>query len=366
MSAQAAQKLGYQVDVLDSDPNSPACQVTSQRVDLGWNSREGTVELARTSGVVTLENEWVSPENLRLAESKGATVCPAPGTLEVIGDKLFQRQILAQSELPTPRHVELLNWADAEEAARQWGYPIVLKSRRGGYDGYGVSVARSRDDLLGVKMHDAAEWYAEEFVPFNRELAVMVAINASGESAVYPVVESRQTSDGHRCDVVVAPAPNLNAALGDAAKTIALSAVQAVGGVGLYGVELFLAGDRLIINEIAPRPHNSGHYTMDGAATSQFEQHIRSIMDLRLGPTDLLAPCVVMANLLAPCDGTISLTRAIKAVLAEYPDVHIHWYGKEDMRTGRKMGHINVLGDSIEVAVSRALSARERFWSDDE
>ena len=362
MSTQAAQQMGLQVVVLDSDPHCPASQVTPLQVLKDWNSPDGTVELAEQCAVLTLENEWAAPKNLELARRAGASVLPSPETLTIIGDKLQQRRVFASCGLPSPGFSTLESWGDLNSCLAKWSGRAVIKSRHGGYDGYGVKIVTHDTSSSELPSQPASEWYAEEFVPFDRELAVMVSKNAAGDVSVYPVVESRQTSDGHRCDIVIAPAPELPDALVSSARSIAAKAVDAVNGVGLFGVELFASGSEFIVNEIAPRPHNSGHYTMDGCRTSQFEQHIRTIRNLPPGPVDLLAPVVVMANLLAPQDGSIDIERAHAYAYAAVPEIHVHWYGKTSMRDGRKMGHINVLGDTLETTLGRALLAREQFW----
>jgi 5-(carboxyamino)imidazole ribonucleotide synthase len=362
MSAQAAQQMGLKVVILDSDPNCPAGQITMLHILKDWNSEVGTAELANKASVLTLENEWASPANLLLAERLGATVIPSPATLDIIGDKLKQRSVLAVAGLRSPRFRSLNSWDDLTSALTEWDGRVVLKSRRGGYDGYGVTIVKAPVNMEQLPSSDAAEWYVEEYIPFERELAVMVSKNSSGQTSVYPIVESRQTKDGHRCDIIIAPAPDLTDQCAERVREIALTAVGAVGGIGLYGVELFQCGEDVIVNEVAPRPHNSGHYTMNGCRTSQFAQHIRSIKNWPPGPTDLLAPVVVMANLLAPKDGKIDLSRASANALRACQNAHIHWYGKNDMRPGRKMGHINVLGDTIEGTLSAATSARDAFW----
>jgi len=364
MSAQAAQRLGLTVLVLDGDLDCPAGQVTPKQIIQDWDSVLGTQALASQVSVVTLENEWVTPENLRLAMDAGADVIPGPSTMAIVGDKFKQRLAFSASGLPVPRFTSLSNWDDLIKQSTEWGGKLVLKSRCGGYDGYGVKIVEAPIGDVQLPSAQASDWYAEEFIPFDRELAVMVSRNKDGKTSVYPVVESRQTVDGHRCDVVIAPAPGLSVEQEELAQRISLGAVDAIGGIGLFGVELFLNGDRIIINEIAPRPHNSGHYTMDGCRTSQFEQHIRSVRNLPPGATTLLTPVVVMVNLLAPFDGLIDLESATRRAYECCPNIHLHWYGKTKMREGRKMGHINLLGQDLDETLSHALAARLAFWGE--
>jgi 5-(carboxyamino)imidazole ribonucleotide synthase len=361
MSSQAAQRMGFQVAVLDTDQQSPAAQVGASCILKDWNSEVGAIELAHASSVITLENEWVKPENLMVAEGLGCPVVPGPKTLAIIGDKLEQRRVLVSHSLRSPRFAPLRHWDDVCEFATEWGAKcVVLKARRGGYDGYGVRIMDIGSDAPPTS--DAEQWFVEEYMPFSRELAVMVSKNGSGQTSVFSVVESRQTLAGNRCDTVIAPAPNLTAAQAAQIQDMALQAVEAVEGTGLFGIELFQVGDEFLVNEIAPRPHNSGHYTMDGCRTSQFEQHIRAVKNLPPGPTDLLAPVVIMLNLLAPGDGPVPIGRCTESALASCADIHLHWYGKRAMRNGRKMGHLNLLGDTVENTLALANAARDAFW----
>ena len=366
MSAQAAQRLGYYVAILDPSPTCPAAQVTPRSIQGSFSDIEALKRLASISDVITLEHEWVDPDQFRTIERSGCPVYPSPDTLAYLVDKLSQRRRLAGSGLPGPRAEAIPEMDAAGSMASVFGWPIVLKARHGGYDGYGVRIVRSADEWDERRPKMSSDWYAEEHIPFSRELAVMVARGRDGATAVYPVVESIQTSDGHRCDTVIAPAGGLTDAVRREAEEIAVAAVEAVGGVGLFGVELFLVDENhILINEMAPRPHNSGHYTMNGSMTSQFEQHIRAIAGLPLGPTGLTAGACVMTNLLGSRNGTFSQEAALVRALEAVPGAHIHWYGKSDLRLGRKMGHINATGPDIASAQKEANAARDAFWNED-
>jgi 5-(carboxyamino)imidazole ribonucleotide synthase len=363
MSAHAAQRLGFKVTILDPDPECPASQVTPFFVQGQHIDPDALYQLARHCDIITLEHEWVDPEQLSIIEEKGREIYPSSKTLSLIVDKYIQRQSFCAAGIPGPECEPLYSVEKTTELARQWGFPVVLKARHGGYDGYGVRIARSPEELLREWPSDFQNWCVEEFIDFDRELAVMAARGRDGKTAVYPVVESIQTIDGHRCDTVCAPAPGLGEEETERAKSIAIRAIEAVDGIGLFGIELFHTKDgRILINEMAPRPHNSGHYTMDCCVTSQFEQHIRSICGLRLGPTDLLSGGAAMANLLGSKTGDFSSTSGVARALTAVPQSHIHWYGKSKTRKGRKMGHVNVLGSSPDEALKTALIAREAFW----
>jgi 5-(carboxyamino)imidazole ribonucleotide synthase len=246
--------------------------------------------------------------------------------------------------------------AAVAEAAAALGYPLVLKARRGGYDGRGNALVAGPDDIPAALDRLAGrDLYAEAVVPFVRELAVMVARTAGGDVVAYPVVETVHTR--HICDVTIAPAP-ISPAAAERAVAVASQAIASLGGAGVFGVELFqTADDRIWLNEIAPRPHNSGHYTIEGCQTSQFEQHLRAITGLPLGPTGLTAPCVVMINILGenptPRPAAPSGVEAAQALGG-----HVHLYGKREARYDRKMGHITVLGDTVKETLARARAAR--------
>lgn len=364
MSTQAAQQMGFTVVILDPDPDSPAAQVTPHSIRGAIDDPSALKRLAERCDVITLENEWVLPESLRLLEYAGAAVHPGSQTMALIGDKFVQRENFARNGLPVPEARPIDGQEDAHRLAGDWGYPIVLKARLGGYDGYGVRIIRSEADWqTRFPENTNGQWYAERFVPFEQELAVMVARNSAGETAVYPVVLSAQTSDGHRCDWVAAPAPGIDRETAERAAQIAQGAVVAIEGVGIFGIELFLArSGEVIVNEIAPRPHNSGHYTMDSCVTSQFAQHIRAVTGLALGPTDLVAPAAAMANLLGVEPGIVDIHAGLARALQAVPPAHVHWYGKRDARPGRKMGHINVVANTTNDALSQAQVARYAFW----
>jgi 5-(carboxyamino)imidazole ribonucleotide synthase len=364
MSTQAAQQMGFAVAILDPDPDCPAAQVTPHIVVGRIDDPAALKALARHCEIITLENEWVKPEHLRMLEEMGVSVYPSAQTVGLIGDKFDQRDHFARVGLPVPEARPIAGQAEARSLAGEWGYPMVLKARLGGYDGYGVRIVRSEEEWASKFTEGTAgAWYAERFVPFAGELAVMVAHNRAGATSVYPVVESAQTSDGHRCDWVMAPAANIGEEARIQAAHVAVEAVRSIEGVGIFGIELFHTADGgILINEIAPRPHNSGHYTMDCCATSQFAQHIRAVTGLTLGPTHLLSGGAAMANLLGQRNEDVDLRSNLSEALAAVPGAKVHWYGKRDARKGRKMGHINVLADTPVEALSLAQAARTAFW----
>jgi 5-(carboxyamino)imidazole ribonucleotide synthase len=275
-----------------------------------------------------------------------------------IQDKLVQKQTVQAAGVPV---APFRGAASPDEAALfglEHGYPFLLKKRRGSYDGYGNATVRSAEELAGAWESLSPEarpqdLYCEAFVPFVKELAVMIARGRDGGVAVYPVVETIQ--ENHICILVLAPA-SVEPEVARQVVEQACAAVESIDGVGIFGVELFMTGDgKVVLNEMAPRPHNSGHYTIEGCVTSQFENHIRAVMGWPLGATDLRAPAVVMANILGRRNesGAVSTYPAILA----HPQAHLHLYGKSESRTGRKMGHITLLAPTMDEALRGAQAA---------
>lgn len=344
----AAYRLGCRVAVFEREHDSPAGQLT--RLEF-VGPVENAALLRRFAGhctVVTLENEFVDPGRIKIIERTHTRVVPGSSVIALIQDKLLQKETLARHGIPVPRFCGL-DGAPSARAQHRFTYPLVLKSRKMGYDGYGNATVRSERELIEAitrleRRH--AQLMVEEYVRFRMELAVMV-VRTRKEAAAYPVVETIQKD--HICDTVIAPA-RISSALARKAKNIALAAVEAVQGYGLFGVEMFLTEkDELLVNEMAPRPHNSGHYTIEGCVTSQFENHVRAALGLALGSTAMVKPAAVMINLLGKPGAGTTIAAALRA-----KDVHVHVYGKQQSRPGRKMGHITLTGDDAGSLLRRA------------
>ncbi len=308
--------------------------------------------------VVTFDHEQVSPAHLRSLVAHGAILRPGPAALAHAQDKLVMRRRLAELGIPVPAFAVVADPGEVVATAQQAGWPVVLKTARGGYDGRGVWVVDSVTEagepfLAGVPV------IAEEHVDYRRELSAMVARSPSGQAVAYPVVESVQR-DGI-CVEVLAPAPGLDPDLATAAQQLALRVASELDVVGVLAVELFETDpqayeDRLLVNELAMRPHNSGHWTIDGAVTSQFENHLRAVLDLPLGAPNAVAARTVMVNILG---GELpDLHASLRHVMARDPGVKVHLYGKA-VRPGRKVGHVTVTGQNTESALA---SLRERAW----
>lgn len=355
MTCLAAWPLGIRVAVLGR-PGEPSAPMAAGLVEGDWKDAEAVAALGREVGVVTLENEFVDAAALAAVEAAGTLVRPGASALAVVQDKALQKEMLREAGLPVPRFVVAERREDLEAAGRDLGWPLMLKARKLGYDGYGN--ATCPDPAAAAKALarlDAGEGVlVEEMVPFERELAAMVARRPAGEEAVYPVVATVQRN--HVCHTVVAPAPIAPGAAARAAE-IARAAAAAADGLGVTGVEMFLlAGGAVLVNELAPRPHNSGHYTIEACETSQFENHLRGVLDLPLGDVSMRAPAAAMVNLLGSAAGP---ARPERAGALAVPGAHLHLYDKAEVRPGRKMGHVTALGPDGETALAAARRAAE-------
>jgi 5-(carboxyamino)imidazole ribonucleotide synthase len=352
----AAAKLGCRTLLLCRSAQEPAASVTD-RLEIGdWNDPAVLLAFARQADALVLEHELVDASTLAAVEQAGVAVCPSAATLELVQDKLRQRETLAAAGLPGPGFRRLDRPDDVSAAAADLGWPLMLKRRRGGYDGKGNALARTAADVVeawGRLGGGPGTLYAEAFCGFERELAVIVCRDRSGRCVTYPVVESVQ--QGHVCTTVIMPAP-IPAAVAEQAAELARSAVAAVRGHGTFGVELFLRpGGSLAVNELAPRVHNTGHYTIEACACSQFENQVRAALGWPMGKADALAPAAAMVNLLGRGPGP-GYPAGVPDALA-VPGAHVHVYGKAASGAGRKMGHVTALGASAAEALATARKA---------
>lgn len=358
MTAQAATQLGCEVVVLERSSDFPAHALDTRWIQGDWDDPAKLLELAAEVDVVSLENEFVSPVALRAVEQAGHVLRPSVATMALVQDKLIQKRTFAAAELPLPRFEAVEAPEDVARVAAAAGWPLVLKRRTLGYDGKGNATVRSEAEVEGAWRKLAGgpgRVYAEEYCLFVLELAAIVVRGLDGGVREYPVVETENRE--HVCRVVRAPA-RVEARVAAEAARVARAAVEAIQGVGAFGVEMFLTRDGVVlVNEIAPRVHNTGHYTIEGCATSQFENHVRAVLGLPLGAATLRAPAACMVNLLGagPGPGTpIGLERALRVDGAS-----VHVYGKSTSQRGRKMGHVTALGATMQEAEARALAAAE-------
>jgi 5-(carboxyamino)imidazole ribonucleotide synthase len=355
MAAQAAVGLGIGFRVLADSPADSAAQVAGTRLG-DYRSLEDLLAFAAGCDVVTFDHEHVPGEHLAALEEAGVQVRPSGAALRFTQDKLAMRERLTGLGIACPRFAPVRGLAEVEEfAAGRW--PVMLKAVSGGYDGKGVWVCSCAAEAAEVLSHGAllAEvggLLAEEHVEFSRELAVLAARSPHRQGAVYPVVQTVQR-DGI-CREVIAPAPGLPPGLAAQAQALALRIADELGVTGLLAVEMFESAGGLLVNELAMRPHNSGHWTIDGSVTSQFEQHLRAVLDLPLGATAMTAPAAVMANVLGGDDDDV-YDRYIH-VMAGDPRIKVHLYGKT-VRPGRKIGHVTVTGPDPADLADRARRA---------
>jgi 5-(carboxyamino)imidazole ribonucleotide synthase len=349
MTCAAAVGLGIRFLVLAASAADSAAQVCAGTRIGDHRSLADLRDFAAGCDVVTFDHEQVPGTHLCSLEQAGVTVRPGPAALRHAQDKRVMRGRLAALGVACPRFAAVASLDDVAAFAGGHGWPVVLKAATGGYDGRGVWVCATPAEAAEV-VSLGLELIAEEHVAFQRELAVLVARSPSGQGAAYPVVQTVQ-QDGI-CREVLAPAPGLGAARAAEAQRLGLAIAAELGVTGLLAVELFETADGLLVNELAMRPHNCGHWTIEGARTSQFEQHLRAVLDLPLGSPTLAAPHAVMANVLGgpSADG---LHSRLNHVLAADPGVRVHLYGKS-ARPGRKIGHVTALGDDITELRGRA------------
>lgn len=359
MMQQPAIALGVGLRVLATSMEESAAQAVRD-VRLGsHHDLDALRAFAEGCDVITFDHEHVPPLLLKTLADEGVVIRPGGRALVHAQDKLIMREALTAAGVPCPLWAAIDEPAQLEVFGEQAGWPLVLKTSRGGYDGRGVWVVDSLEEglaLLGsTTLAPGARWLAEEKVDFVQELSAQVARSPHGQAVAYPVVRTVQTNG--ICTEVVAPAPGLTDDEAVAAQQAALTVAKELDVVGMLAVEMFETRDgRVLVNELAMRPHNSGHWSIDGAITSQFENHLRAVLDLPLGDPSAIAPHSVMVNVLGTeKDG---LYRAYLHVMARDPGVKVHMYGK-DVRPGRKLGHVTVVGDDLDDLLARAHHAAD-------
>lgn len=352
MIVQEAKKMGLYVIILDPTPDSPASQIADEQIVSSLNSEEKIKELVNKCDITTFEIEHINTDILKKLEKTGKNIFPTSRVLEIIKDKSRQKEFLNEFNIPTS-HWKRID--ESEPIYGSFGFPVVQKACRGGYDGRGVYVIKNKED---IENRLKTESFIEEYIDFEKELAIMVARNRKGEIKSYPLVEMIFDKDENICDMIITPA-RVDEDIYKKASAIATKCVEALDGVGVFGIEMFLTKDnRILVNEIAPRVHNSGHYSIEGCVTSQFEQHIRCIMGLPLGSTELLIPTVVI-NVLGDKNhhGVPDYVGVDESL--EIPGVSIHIYGKKETRPYRKMGHVTIIDKKIDKAIEKAYRVKK-------
>jgi 5-(carboxyamino)imidazole ribonucleotide synthase len=361
MLTEAAHPLGFRVTVLDPTPDAPATRAGAEQILGGLHDPEDLARLAAATDVVTWEIEHINADALERMVGDGVDVQPSPTTLKVIQDKLAQKTMLQQAGLPVADFVALDSPPSSgtraqhlQEVARALGGAVIFKTRRGGYDGRGNHVFTGDVEQLEAALGgDWVDLYVEMIIPFEKEVSVIAARDVYGNIEVYPTVET--VHEDNICQTVVFPA-HLKPTLAQRAQDIAHDTMRQLEGAGVFAIEMFVTHDEVLINEIAPRVHNSGHHTIEANVTSQFEQHIRAVTGMPLGSTAPRVAAAAMINVLGTREEPLNRV-GLDRVLAE-PDTHPHYYGKSS-RPARKIGHITVLGDHAEDVLDRARRARE-------
>jgi 5-(carboxyamino)imidazole ribonucleotide synthase len=353
MTHQAAISLGQSLRILAASPQDGAAVVAADVVIGDHTSYDDLVAFAAGCDVLTFDHEHVANEHVAALAEAGHRVAPGAAALICAQDKQVMRERLADLGVPVPRWAPVRERSDLRDFVDRVGTPFVLKASRGGYDGKGVWTVPSVEQADAV-LESGVPLIVEERVPIVRELAAVVARSPFGQGAAWPVVQTVQ--DDGICVEVLAPAPDLSEELSAQAQTLALTVAAKLGVVGVLAVELFETADGLVVNELAMRPHNSGHWSIEGSRTSQFEQHLRAVLDYPLGATEMTAPAVAMANLLGgPAEGP-GIDERVHHMMAHWPDVKLHLYGKT-VRPGRKIGHVTALGEDPERVRARAVAA---------
>ena len=356
MLAEAGHKLGFYITVLDPTQNGPAGQVADAEIIGSFKDKDKILELADVSDYITFEIESANADALDELEARGVPVHPSPKTLKIIKDKFEQKVFLREHDIPVADFALIENIDDCEKQGEIFGYPFLLKARFDAYDGRGNFVVRSKEDIgQAFEKLKSSSLYAEKFVPFVKELACVSARGMDGEIVSFPVVETIHKNN--ICHIVRSPAPVSHDVVASA-KSLAQKVLSALGGVGVFAVEMFLTDDgSVVVNEIAPRVHNSGHHSIEAFSMSQFEAHIRAVTGMPLVNPEALSHASVMVNILGEREGEALLN-------GNYTHdgevgTHVHIYGKLETRPERKMGHITVLADTLEEAEERALEVRK-------
>lgn len=355
MMATPAKKLGIKLIVQTPNPTDPAVAIADDVVLGAIDDAQATAKLAQKSDLITFENEFINLSELTKLAEQGVKFFPSLRSLSPLLDKYEQRKYCASLDLPVPCFQAL------SENNSDLDFPLVLKARRHGYDGQGTFIIPDADSLASMsKLCQQVPMLLEEFIPFERELAVMAARNQAGEIIIYPVVETYQKEQV--CRWVLVPAP-INSFIVNQVKAIATKLLDKLEVVGIFGIEFFLTPDhRLLVNEIAPRTHNSGHYTIDACNVSQFETQLRAVTGLPLIEPQLKSAGAIMVNLLGYEDSTADYLEK-RQQIAALPHTYVHWYGKIQSRPGRKLGHVTSLLKAEEIDDAKAKAqAIESIW----
>lgn len=352
-----AKKMGFYIVVLDPSPDCPAHSICDEHIVADFDDAKAFKELADKTDVITYEFEHIDAKALQKLESEGYRIYPTAKSLELIQDKLTQKQLMAEGGLAVPDFMEINSIGDMILAGQKYDYPYMLKARTGGYDGKGNAVVKSEEhikaayeELGGGKI----KLMAEKMVDFKMETSILACRSLNGDVVVYPVGDNRHVNSILHQTVVPADIPCEAARV---AMETARSVMHIFDGIGMFCVEMFVTRDnKILVNEVAPRPHNSGHYTIEGCVTSQFENHIRAVVGLPLGDTRLLGPTVMVNVLGEEGHSGKAVVKGLDKALA-LKGVAVHLYGKSESKPRRKMGHITVISDNLGDALNQSRQA---------
>jgi len=354
-----AKRLGFFIAVLDPDPNCPASSISDVHVIAGFDDAKGYIELANQVDVITYEFEHINASALEALGNDGHTIYPSVKSLKTIQNKFLQKEVLKKANLPIPRFVKVNSLDDIVSLGdpSHFGYPIMLKTTTGGYDGKGNALIMNESEVERAYQtlgNGTKELMAEAFVDFDKEISIIACRGIDGARVIYPLAENIHKNS--ILDTTIVPARVSESTI-KKAEDLADKVMETFEGVGTFCIELFLTkSGEVFINEVAPRPHNSGHYTIEGCFANQFENHIRGIVGLPFGSTDLIAP-TVMVNLLGESDGTAKVEGLEEAY--QDPHVHLHIYGKHLSKVARKMGHFTVTGKTVESVINKSQQIKQ-------
>ncbi|XP_073058945.1 phosphoribosylaminoimidazole carboxylase, chloroplastic-like isoform X2 [Primulina eburnea] len=368
MLCEAASPMGIKVVVLDPEENCSASNLCQHHMVGSYNDSATVIEFSKRCGVLTVEIEHVDAATLEKLEQQGVDCQPKASTIRTIQDKYLQKVHFSRHAIPVPKFVQIDDFEGAKRAGDLFGYPLMIKSKRLAYDGRGNAVAKNEGELssaVGALGGYARGLYAEKWTPFVKELSVIVARGRDNTMECYPVVETIHREN--ICHIVKSPA-NVSWNILRLATDVAYKAVSSLDGAGIFAVELFLTSDgQVLLNEVAPRPHNSGHHTIESCFTSQYENHLRAVVGLPLGNPSMKTPAAIMYNILGEEEGELGFllaNRLIRSAL-RIPGASVHWYDKPEMRKQRKMGHITIVGPSMGVIEARLKCLLGEEISDD-
>ncbi len=352
MMAVAAKQLGFAVTVLDPQVSCPAAGVADSHIVADFHDQGALAKLVKGSDVTTYEFEHIDSEILIELAREGLAIHPEPSILQAIQNKLTQKNVLAREDIPVPAYMEVTALEDIKQAGKQYGYPLILKACSGGYDGKGNFLIKGPEDIQeALNTLVNCQLLVEQYIPFQQEVSVMVARDLRGKIAVYPLSENQHEDNILRLNNVPA---RVEANIAKKSFDIAAKVIEVFRGSGVFCVEMFVTNEgQVLVNEVAPRPHNSGHYTIEACVTSQFEQHVRAITGLPLGSTRLIESAVTINLLGEPGHQGAAVLKGCSRALA-FPGVHLHFYGKATTQSKRKMGHVTITAPALEQALEIA------------